>query len=67
MLTREPELSIYKSEQRAVASERPSPSPDSLTRVSSAGDKSSTAVKAVLLFVIAAGTAAAVWFSGLLQ
>jgi hypothetical protein len=46
---------------------RPSASPDSLTSVSSAGEKSSTAVKAVLLFVIAAGTAAAVWFSGLLQ
>lgn len=46
---------------------RPSAAPDSLATVSSADDKSSTAVKAVLLFVIAAGTAAAVWFSGLLQ
>ncbi len=46
---------------------RPSVASDSLTTESSADEKSSTAVKAVLLFVIAAGTAAAVWFSGLLQ
>jgi serine/threonine-protein kinase len=45
---------------------RPSAPPESLATLSSADGKSSTAVKALLLFVIAAGTAAAVWFSGLL-
>lgn len=55
------------SERQSHTSVRPSSAPDSLATVSSADDKSSTAVKAVLLFVIAAGTAAAVWFSGLLQ
>lgn len=52
---------------KEVRTSRPSMPRTSQAPASSAGDKSSTAVKAVLLFVIAAGTAAAVWFSGLLQ
>ncbi len=55
------------AERRSVTSTRPSAAPESLGALSSADEKTSTAVKAVLLFVIAAGTAAAVWFSGLLQ
>jgi len=47
---------------------RVSAPPESLVEPSEAAESggSSTAVKALLLFVIAAGTAAAVWFSGLL-
>ena len=53
--------------RRSITSMRPSAPPASVAPRSTTSGGSSTAVKALLLFVIAAGTAAAVWFSGLLQ